>query len=513
MEGAIKGAVTAGALNLASGIGHSMINAVGNSLSAISASISKSRLYDDAKKKLLSGIQDDIGRIINKHTDLLNEYERDYVVYYFKSEKADALFENAKEMADKREGLLVQAVRYAPWYHALLSYIFVNYERERKTAAELARRFGVDLSNDIEAALKSGYESSPKESDDDLLKLKNKLRSLMLEYNVSSSQTMDDLDKALLKRFLERAQQNTVAQCNELKAAVEAYDARAEIKSQYLKDIEKRRDDIWESGLQAICSGYEEADETHLQELLPKIGDFDAPEEIKKVYADRVRKQIDKIRSEEDDEVFSKIYLSTDLKDSKAVRQAIDLIIAKQRTDASEPYLKALKACITDTAEIEKAISYLRGRKGFKYWSLFFCVLIFAAAGFFLIAIHFVGNRINWPTYFISWGILEWPTSYICGVSFILMYVSTSFAAALKSADNDKRDALRKLTINGKHLHPALRYVPGRAELKRIAEHAAAKNNDDNPGFDGCVVACGWLAWLLFLCWIVGSFVYSLIFK
>jgi len=147
-----------------------MVNVVGNSISALSAWGEAKSLYESAetRKTLLKGIFDDIVSIVHKHISLLNKHLGDYVVSDFSADKSEALFTNAKKLPDKRREMLLQAVRYSPWDHGVVSFIFINYDKERKSVLELAERFGVDLTRDKETALKKIYKIAPKETDEEL---------------------------------------------------------------------------------------------------------------------------------------------------------------------------------------------------------------------------------------------------------------------------------------------------------------------------------------------------------
>ena len=67
VEGAVKGAVTAGAANLASGIAHSAFNAVGNAVSSVSANIRKDKLYNNINTLSLveSGLSVSMCEVLN----------------------------------------------------------------------------------------------------------------------------------------------------------------------------------------------------------------------------------------------------------------------------------------------------------------------------------------------------------------------------------------------------------------------------------------------------------------
>ena len=66
--------------------------------------------------------------------DFLNERKENYLQSIFDEDKSNALFENAKNLSEKREELLVQAFTLCPWNAELLKYIFIHFPKDRKAA-------------------------------------------------------------------------------------------------------------------------------------------------------------------------------------------------------------------------------------------------------------------------------------------------------------------------------------------------------------------------------------------
>lgn len=149
LEGALKGAAEAAALNAVSGLGHSVFNAIGNAGSALSASLDKSALYKNSATQdtLLHGILTDLCATYFAHIDLVNSYTPGYIHSVFNEDKSSALFENAKKLPEKQENLLVQAFTLCPWNAELVQYIFVHFPRDRRTIYAAAQRFSIDLSD------------------------------------------------------------------------------------------------------------------------------------------------------------------------------------------------------------------------------------------------------------------------------------------------------------------------------------------------------------------------------
>lgn len=76
-SGAVKGAAMAGGMNLLSGMGHSMINAVGNAGSSMEASSAMRKLYTQAKTRqiLFDALAEDLFDVFFAHMDLINDHK------------------------------------------------------------------------------------------------------------------------------------------------------------------------------------------------------------------------------------------------------------------------------------------------------------------------------------------------------------------------------------------------------------------------------------------------------
>lgn len=80
IEGAVKGAVTAGAANMASGAAHSLVNAIGNAGSSIVASQKKKQMYDKESynyvtymsgiSSAIEGVLDGVATVLENNTDM-----------------------------------------------------------------------------------------------------------------------------------------------------------------------------------------------------------------------------------------------------------------------------------------------------------------------------------------------------------------------------------------------------------------------------------------------------------
>ena len=439
VSGAIKGMAAAGAMNAISGMGHGIVNAIGNAGSALSASSSKRALYDNnaTLNILKEGIKSDIISCFNAHMHLVNDRLDSYIVSAFDSDKAGAFFQNAKKVADKQQVLLLESFKNCPWDEELLAYIFTHYKSERKNIWDVGKRFYVDLSEYAEEAFASDYTDEAKMSEKEAQIVKRDILAQMKELGITSSSTITQIEIDGLNRLLESYDSALPLEKEKILKLVDTYDASQSNKAQvvhdrgvwelakkysvqytqteiddilarYYTDVTKNSEeeaikarkqiiyimqilDASESAtldklecdcLERICYNHQNADENTCNEMINNINCFEALEKNKEIFTGKINARITQIWSKEDDEVFDNLYLNTNIRDPEAVKKSIDFIKQKGRTSSSKKYISALTACTTKN--IKKAKKFQKSTtKSLLYigWGGFILAIILAIIG------------------------------------------------------------------------------------------------------------------------------------
>ena len=384
-SGAIKGAAMAGGMNLLSGMAHSAFNAVGNAGTSLEASDAKRSLYGQkaTKDMLFEAIVQDMFAFFGEHSELINERRPGSIRNVFDPERAAALFENAKNLPDKRKALLVQAITLCPWSDELVKYIFVNYPEERKPISALAQRFHVDLSDKLEALLEREYREEDRSSEAAAQRAKQRIRAIMRDYNITSSPTLDKLESDCLARICKGYENASVDTCFAIKQSIHNYEAQEHIKNAYLDKIQQRIIDIWKADMESICDGYEQADEAACNKIKDALLAYGAPNDQKEPFFQKIQKRIEDIWSAEDGKTFDELYLATDITDPSAIKRSVAFIREKARTVSSEKYISALEAC--NPKNITKARSYRKGIKPGIYATLGLMFLFLAVSNLFFL--------------------------------------------------------------------------------------------------------------------------------
>lgn len=297
LGGALKGAAQAGALNMVSGLGHSMVNAVGNASSAVAASSSKQALFKNQAtfNLLFQGIELSIYSAYESHIELLNSKKGSgYIRSQFDFDRSSALFENAKKLPDRKEQLLTQAVSLCPWNYELIKYLFLEYPTDRKDVCAIAKRFHVDLSALYETIFAQEYTEEAHGSEASAQAARERIIQLMEEFSVTESSTLNQLEH---------------------------------------------------DRLEIICTGIEQADEIQCNKLKEQVESYKALDKNKAPFLDKIQARIQEIWSQEDGEVFNALYEKTDLFNPDDIKAAQTYIEQHGRTDDAKQYLTALESC------------------------------------------------------------------------------------------------------------------------------------------------------------------------
>ncbi len=346
LSGALKGAAQAGALNMVSGLGHSMVNAVGNAGSAVAASSSKQALFKNQAtfNLLFQGIELSIYSAYEAHMELLNSRKGSgYIRSQFDFDRSSALFENAKKLPNRKEELLTQAVLFCPWNYELIKYLFLEYPMERKDVCAIAKRFHVDLSALYETIFAQEYTEEAHESEASAQAARDRIIKLMEEFSVTESSTLNQLEH---------------------------------------------------DRLGIICTGIEQADEIQCNKLKEQVESYKALDKNKAPFLDKIQARIQEIWSQEDGEVFNALYEKTDLFSPEDVKAAQTYIEQHGRTDDAKQYLTALESCTPKNIRAAKLYQHKSRPRLFRIlllfsFSMFVCNLVLFHAGI-LVGISFL---------------------------------------------------------------------------------------------------------------------------
>ncbi|MBR4724967.1 MAG: hypothetical protein IK071_04210, partial [Lachnospiraceae bacterium] len=189
--------MSAGAMNLASGLGHSIFNFFGNAISTSKANSQKRELYNNPRTKalLLSGATQCVISMFDSYIQFVNGYPERSEPYYSDStdyKKSHAIINNISRVdgQDKKDDLLFKAFAQCPFNTEVLSYAFENYPDERDNIYEIGRSSYVDMESLMEERFGAMYNDEVSKSPERTLEVREQIIETMEKYGIEESETL-----------------------------------------------------------------------------------------------------------------------------------------------------------------------------------------------------------------------------------------------------------------------------------------------------------------------------------
>lgn len=147
--GALKGAATAGAMNMVTGIGHGVVNTIGNIGTSIATSGKKRKLYEDPStlSTLNSALASDIFQVLEAHIKFATSHTSwTYKVRYMKDcDKAETILRNIGKLDlpdDEYKKAIHQVFALDPYNPELYKQLLLRYGDAKHELEHMADFFG-----------------------------------------------------------------------------------------------------------------------------------------------------------------------------------------------------------------------------------------------------------------------------------------------------------------------------------------------------------------------------------
>ncbi len=205
VSGAAKGMAMAGAANLATGLAHSAVNAVGNMASSISASAKKGSLYKSTKTRdtyadglyhAMFGLHYAIAKALDDNSDCPVTYLRKGA-----ATEADAIFSNIKKGIVPKEDIpeqLTKAISIYPYDKEVYEYIFDHYGDKEGELLVTSDYFGCSLYKRIYTELETKFVALNFLYPKTLRNSKEKFTQVCEHCGIPSKDYIDVIDNILL---------------------------------------------------------------------------------------------------------------------------------------------------------------------------------------------------------------------------------------------------------------------------------------------------------------------------
>lgn len=274
LSGAIKGVATASALNAVTGVGHSIKNAIGNS---ITTSRQKKQIREliknsDTCANLSQSIYRTIHNLKDIYIDIIVSRNNAPVKYYSLEEKQlnQRLINNAERMGGEAKSLdlLIQSIKiypYAPYQYVLLT---INYGDRLREIETIAQFFNIDMREMKEAMLKTAFEKVDYSNEESM--------SIALEEVATLRKSLGYTVRTDYEKYIEEKMQEHNLDKRSITDVISSYDAKND-KRAYLTDGDVITYDTREKASQAakakeeICNIYKNVDLSNEESLMESI--------------------------------------------------------------------------------------------------------------------------------------------------------------------------------------------------------------------------------------------------
>lgn len=204
LTGAIAGAVTAGTLNLASGVMHSTANVVGKSFSSMGSSITKASMFQNANtcQQFCNAIYMDVFEWVYIVEDMIEDSD----ILIRKITIADEeTCESYRENLCQANLSRVQSYELAfrlfqlnPSERSYYELCFEKFPEQQVNLLKLGNYCKVDLTSAIDEVFQKIFRSFPHKTEQEAKELRRKMQIKQEELGVSSSATINKVDKMLV---------------------------------------------------------------------------------------------------------------------------------------------------------------------------------------------------------------------------------------------------------------------------------------------------------------------------
>lgn len=288
--GAVSGVATAGAINIVTGLGHSMVNAVGNIASSISASNKKSKLYSESKDLFIEALKQDIFYLMYANMAYAVEKEdKSYAVPNAEDcKQANAILSNIPEISleetEKCE-IIKKLFALNPYNNNLYKYLLSLYGDSDKQLASIANYFGktAELESMKSDYIFEVYNKNSKKTWEDYKKLEDELFDLIDYYgmidNADTIELMDSVHNKYDELYKEASTYNKVIYASPEEAETMKHETN-EINA-IKKEIDNSDFDSLEDALGKLdamtCKVYKDK-ENDIKSIKRKLSDFEKKE-------------------------------------------------------------------------------------------------------------------------------------------------------------------------------------------------------------------------------------------
>lgn len=424
-QAAISADIQASTMNAMSGMAHGVVNAVGNTFTALGTELSKSLKYSDKSTSdaLCRGIYLDVYCLnFAMQCELLGEIDDWDAVDPVEEKDAEAIFNNLQNYINKN-GIDEKANEIAyslfekdPNQREYYEYCISKFKRDNMQLIALAEMVGFDMYNEKEKILSDFLDMSDHSTEEKAVELQAQIIEKEQQMGIHGSKALDKI-QAILKDFDIKARtfQDILFDTREEKKQAE---------SDYVILTTKYDFDYIENASEQVC-----------EVMKADICSGNYISQIKDIFVNKIDERINKIWTYEDRFELNKLFLNTDVTNPDAIVFTMQQINSVGRTSDKLRFIHALKQFIPNN--IKKI------RKGFKAEN---------QNMFLRVIIAIIGSI------FVALGVILLIAEMIW-TSIVLIVIGVLVLTRRKRAIKKKYKIWNELTLDNSLVHPYLESI------------------------------------------------------
>lgn len=220
LSGAIKGAATAGALNAASGVGHSIMNGIGNIGSALERDYELNNLLKEYSDKLPFALQLAVANYYIRMIPVLEKKANWTISPIYssdveQSENMISTLSNRSLSEEQKKEIIFKIIDINPLQKDIYKYVFKTYDvNEKKNILKISDYFHIDMSDSIENYLLPENRINQCTSLNKAIEIKDHILKSQKELGISHSEAQKSIEKRIYELTFEKFK-NDISSCTD----------------------------------------------------------------------------------------------------------------------------------------------------------------------------------------------------------------------------------------------------------------------------------------------------------
>ncbi|MGN1251169.1 MAG: hypothetical protein ACI4XW_13925 [Candidatus Spyradocola sp.] len=398
LSGAIKGILTAKAINAATGAAYSVYNMVEKEIEQSENRVKLAEKLGDQKmlNDFVAAVYNDVFALQKGMMRALSRGgDRSFTIVTDEDrQRAEILYDNLTNRsipADKQKELMFQLVQLDPYNKKYYALILARFPEEGADVIRLARYFNVNLKEHYEEVIYKAYEAMTITDEESALKAKEYVLEQMQRYQIRECRALPCVEQDILRmqqksrtydgvvydtlEACEKARQDDAAlreACGDLSQKKRAQlldvmriinqsDAAQPVRQKYTALVMSQVERLDQQTLNGFIEGNSfslKTDDQEFEAILDRLSQLEILPKVKAEGKDRLQKRYDEFKKKRLERMSDReLYEALDLDDSMAMFKQMDIILRRCDT-AERPKYQRRYEILTNDVVMKTFVGY-----------------------------------------------------------------------------------------------------------------------------------------------------------